>query len=549
MGDKRYRRHYDRLRAAPSPQQAMREMADEDVIQALAAASSHQDPFLANVLATEAMNRMRRASAILAHTTLGTISVDGDARVTFANLSFCELVAAPRSDVVGAALGAILQLRNAQDEAVTGTARDPFRVCLVTGEALGWDGVLIRLDGTRREVAMVVSPVLVEGEVTGAVGVVRDITGHPPRRQAAPRAAIEPAELGIGRLFDVSSDAIVVMDGRGRVRLWNPAASRIFGYTREEAFGMLVDQLVPPELRAAHQGGVARYHETGHGRLIDGGKPIEVPGLRKDGTRVWVELALSPLEHQGERFALAILRDITERLRLREETAAAHRQLREAYESLEAFTYVVSHDLKEPVRGVAAYLQELRENPDAEDRAALIARASDAHVSLQRLLEGLLEWSRSSLAPLDLRTIRLQEMLRDPGCAAQWQRLAEERHARIDVAADVPAVRGTDEILCRVFGNLITNAIRHNGRPDPRVRILSAPSDRPSYVRILVVDNGPGFPARLLAMPEPFGAKPGSLHSGLGLVIARRALARVDGALSFANTPEGGVARVDLPAG
>ncbi|HEV2743222.1 MAG TPA: diguanylate cyclase [Rubrobacter sp.] len=136
-----------------------------------------------------------------------------------------------------------------------------------------------------------------------------------------------PQDLGIGRLFEAVRDAVVVADARtGRIVLWNPAASRIFGYSRAEALGLLVEALIPQHLRDRHRAGLARYRETGTGRYVDSDEPLELPALRKGGEEIRVELSLSaigPADHEpdGGHYALAIIRDVTERKRMEERLA------------------------------------------------------------------------------------------------------------------------------------------------------------------------------------------------------------------------------------
>ena len=136
-----------------------------------------------------------------------------------------------------------------------------------------------------------------------------------------------PQDLGIGSLFEALGDAVVVADARtGRIVLWNPAASRIFGYSRPEALGLCVEALIPPDLRDRHRAGLARYRETGAGRYVGSDAPLELPALRKGGEEIRVELSLSAIgppddEPNGGRYALAIIRDVTERKRLEERLA------------------------------------------------------------------------------------------------------------------------------------------------------------------------------------------------------------------------------------
>jgi len=79
-------------------------------------------------------------------------------------------------------------------------------------------------------------------------------------------AVLSPHDVGIGRLFDRIRDAVVVADAAsGRIRLWNPAAEALFGYTVVEALSLNVDVLVPERLRALHHAGIVHFAATGHG--------------------------------------------------------------------------------------------------------------------------------------------------------------------------------------------------------------------------------------------------------------------------------------------
>jgi PAS domain S-box-containing protein len=132
---------------------------------------------------------------------------------------------------------------------------------------------------------------------------------------------LEPADVGIGRLFWVIREAVIVGSVEtGRIVLWNPAAEKLFGYSAAEAVGLSLEALVPERLRSRHRVGLRAYGRTGHGPLIDRALPIEVPALRKDGAEIVVELTLNPLEDVagGDRYVLAILREVTERASLLE---------------------------------------------------------------------------------------------------------------------------------------------------------------------------------------------------------------------------------------
>ena len=126
-----------------------------------------------------------------------------------------------------------------------------------------------------------------------------------------------PQDFGIGRLFKHVRDAIVVANAQTeRIVLWNACAGAMFGYDEAQALALPLHALVPENLRDLHRTGLARYQETGGGNLIERGDPVELKGVHKAGHEIPIELTLTRIPERtasGDRFVLAIIRDITER--------------------------------------------------------------------------------------------------------------------------------------------------------------------------------------------------------------------------------------------
>jgi two-component system CheB/CheR fusion protein len=115
-------------------------------------------------------------------------------------------------------------------------------------------------------------------------------------------------------ILETALDCIITMDATGRILEFNPAAERVFGFTRAEAISQeLAELIIPPRMREQHRQGLARFLKTGVGPVI--GKRIEIAGQRKDGSEILVELAITALEIDGSPVFTAYLRDITERRR------------------------------------------------------------------------------------------------------------------------------------------------------------------------------------------------------------------------------------------
>ncbi|HEY3268503.1 MAG TPA: PAS domain S-box protein, partial [Armatimonadota bacterium] len=126
--------------------------------------------------------------------------------------------------------------------------------------------------------------------------------------------AIRAGEARLRAITESAQDAILMMDPRGLISFWNPAAERIFGYSSEEAIGQDLHRfLAPQRYHEAHRAAFAAFANTSHGDLIN--RTIGLQALLKDGEEVPVELSLSALHREDGWHSVGVIRDITERKR------------------------------------------------------------------------------------------------------------------------------------------------------------------------------------------------------------------------------------------
>jgi PAS domain S-box-containing protein len=138
------------------------------------------------------------------------------------------------------------------------------------------------------------------------------------RERKRAEAALGQSETRNAAVLDSVLDCIITIDADGRVIEFNAAAERTFGYTKAEAIGRaLADLIIPPALRGAHTAGLAHYLSTGEGPLI--GKLIEVTAVRSDGSEIPVELAITAIRSDEGPIFTGVLRDITSRKRIETE--------------------------------------------------------------------------------------------------------------------------------------------------------------------------------------------------------------------------------------
>ena len=121
------------------------------------------------------------------------------------------------------------------------------------------------------------------------------------------------ASIDLHQLVECIGDAIIVVDAHEKIVMWNPAATRIFGYSEAEALGKTLDLIVPERQRHRHNEGCRKSMETGITRY--GTSLLKVPALHKSGSMLSIAFMVGMLfdEHQKVNGIVATIRDETER--------------------------------------------------------------------------------------------------------------------------------------------------------------------------------------------------------------------------------------------
>lgn len=160
------------------------------------------------------------------------------------------------------------------------------------------------------------------GRAARMLGVVSDVT---ERRRM--EAALRDSEQRFAQLAKAAPDAIIMLDDRGVISYWNPAATRIFGYTEEQVLGRDLHQLLAPEsLRVQAMQSYPAFATSGDGPIVATDRPRELQALRRDGKIFPVELSVSSVLLDGRWHAVGVLRDVTERRRLENDLVERERR-------------------------------------------------------------------------------------------------------------------------------------------------------------------------------------------------------------------------------
>lgn len=363
--------------------------------------------------------------------------------------------------------------------------------------------------------------------------------------------ALRPDDLGLGRLFLLTRDAVVVGDiDSGRIVLWNPAAESMFGYAAAEALGQPMEILIPPAIARLHSEALALYRRTGHGAVISSGRPIEVPAVTRSGDEIRVELSLEPVEGTpgGKRYVMAMLRDATDRKRAelqsleitREKTARA-----EAESALEQRGELLTGGLSELSRPIARLYRSaarLARGADALEPRRLAAlaeviqrRARMAQQTMQQLVDATA--IRSDSIELQPRRVNLVPIVTRVGASVRARFAAHKFKIAVPQGLTVQADAQRIE---QVLESLIDQAIRRN----PRGCWIDIDLRRPlvGLARLEVRDYGRPVPE---AEQRELLETNGSHH---GLAVSKWIVEQHGGTLTLEAPDEGGLrAIVTLP--
>lgn len=324
-------------------------------------------------------------------------------------------------------------------------------------------------------------------------------------------------------VFEAAPDGIVIVDESGTIRDANTRMVEMFGYDREELVGRPIEVLVPEPLRETHEEDRAEYLGDPHARPM--GIGMELSGRRKDGSRIPVEISLSPMENPSGRRVISIVRDMTEPNRLRAFGISA---LRAAEEERQRIARELHDDT---AQRLAALILRVRRVADEEDDRARRVLFEAVREEIIEAAEAVKRMSRG------LRPPEIEELGLELALQAHIRSLSQamEFTVRADLGVVDPYLDETAKLaLYRIIQEALSNARRHADTDRATVR-LAREGD---VVIAEIEDRGRGFSPSDVAAGE----------GGLGLVGMQERATMIGGRLSVEAVPgQGTKVRVSVP--
>lgn len=353
-------------------------------------------------------------------------------------------------------------------------------------------------------------------ELTDAAGnqrrvcwMLRDVT-----RQRRAEIRLHQSEARMRAVVDTAVDAIITIDVVGSIQSFNPAARRIFGYSKAEVMGRNVKMLMPSSDADHHDGYLRSYLETGETKII--GKGRDVIGRRKDGTEFPMHLSVNEIRGTGAVVAgfAAIVHDLTERKELERRLAEA------AVDERRRLAQDLHDSLGGQLAGIALLGDLVRKglekegSSQAEAAAELINQVRASHALVRRVSRGLL--------PVDVD---------ERGLMAAFKELVARTQAMYPgvctLVCEQPVTLADNFVANHLF-RIVEEALQNAERHARAERIVVRLAAQHGEIVVTVEDDGIG----IRELPEG--------HDGIGLQTMRYRAGLIGASLIVTSGAESG---------
>jgi PAS domain S-box-containing protein len=355
----------------------------------------------------------------------------------------------------------------------------------------------------------------VNGKVARWFGTNTDITDRMLNEQALSEQA---------RLLDLTSDAIFIWSADDQILYWNSGATKMYGYSREEANGMSIHKLLRTKFPEPLDAINTKFQHSGSwaGQLVH---------TRKDGSEVVVDSrwVLDPSSSEGSFTVMQTNTDITDRKRAEEALVKSERLA-----AMGRLAGIIAHEINNPLEAISNAFYLLHDHPSLDEEARYYSRLAEEELArIVHITRQTLSFYRESQQPMALS---LSEIL-DNVVELQSRKLQLNRIILKKNFRTAGTIHGFSVELKQVFLNIITNAAQ--AMPDGGELRLDLTESRDwksgqTGLRVNISDTGVGIDARnSKKIFEPFFSTKEAKGTGLGLWISRGIIQKYGGSIRF----------------
>ncbi len=372
--------------------------------------------------------------------------------------------------------------------------------------------VFVGKDGREVAVEGSLSCRVENGAVVSIRGIFRDVT---ERMRAEEAILMEKTRFE--QLFENAPIGIVLADRHDNVIHANGYFQKMFGYSLNEISGHpLYETIIPDELR--HEGRNL-LQEVLTGECVQ----ADTVRARKNGERFNVTLYVVPILMRGQTMGFfAMYVDISERKKAEETQALLMKELESTNKELNDFAYIVSHDLKAPLRGIGSLVNWLTTDYGeklGEEGNKMMQILLGRTMRMHDLIDGVLKYSRIGRMKEEQHSVPLDTLVPEI-----IELLAPPEHIKVKIQKPLPMIIGERTRLQQVFQNLLSNAVKFMDKPEG---IIEVGCERENGHWIFSVgDNGPGIEERhfgkVFQIFQTLSPRDDFESTGIGLTIVKK---------------------------
>ena len=348
------------------------------------------------------------------------------------------------------------------------------------------------------------------------------------------RVALATSE--VNAIVRTAVSGIVTISAGGIIQVYNPAAEKLFGWSRHEVLGKNVSMLMEDAFASRHDGYLAQFSKDRQSKVI--GFEREVKALRKDGSVFPAHLAVGHAQvSENNHFFVAFISDISEQKKIQDSLKRAKEAAEMGARSKTTFIANMSHEIRTPMNAIIGFTEVLLQDAQLSQRSAehvhIVLRSAKA---LMGIINDILDISKLESGKFSLERVafHLPNALADALRLVDHQATDKGLTVTLEYHADLPLrVTGDPTRLRQIMLNLVGNAIKFTETGSIRIAVHA--SQQQDMLKFSVSDTGIGMTAEQIdKVFEPFTQADASTTrrfggTGLGTVISKQIAEQMGG--------------------
>jgi PAS domain S-box-containing protein len=324
-----------------------------------------------------------------------------------------------------------------------------------------------------------------------------------------------------------TDNGVLITDKNGNIEYSNDGLTRLIGYNYKEIEGQKTwdifngvetDTIETDRLKSS----------IAEGQSFTG----EFRQKHKDGTYTWIGVTATPIIDDGKVSRYVFINsDINERKIAEEKMRLYTENLEKAFKELDKFAYVVSHDLKAPLRAIfnlSNWISEDYLDNMPEEGREMFERIRGRVLRMEGLIEGILAYSKIDRKDDVFIDVDLNKQLKD-----SLDLIDLPKNFKIDIQENLPTVKGDQSKIHQVFMNMLSNAIKFNDKPEGEGLVKVKCEDDGQFWKFSVEDNGPGiepqYHEKIFVIFQTLNARDTFESTGVGLAIVKKIVDEMGG--------------------